>query len=63
MIIEACIHRSSCWFYSEADKSPAYRVLRAGFCEQAPERCEINRRCLAGKPVPKNLLPDGTTEG
>ena len=63
MTMETCVHRSTCWFYAEADKSPSYRVLRAGYCESAPERCEINLRYLAGKPVPATLLPDGTAEG
>jgi len=60
--MEVCLYRSSCWFYTKADSSIAYRALRGAYCEMAPARCEINRRYLAGQPVPGNLLPDGTVE-
>jgi hypothetical protein len=58
-----CPYRSSCWLYPRADEAAAYRMLKAAYCEHMPERCEINRRYLAGQPVPGNLLPDGTVEG
>jgi hypothetical protein len=60
--MQICIHRLSCEFYAKADSTASYRVLKAAYCELAPEKCEINRRYLAGLPVPANLLPDGTTE-
>jgi hypothetical protein len=60
--MEICLYRSSCWFYARADETASYRMLKAAYCEQVPERCEINRRCLARQPVPGNLLPDGTTK-
>jgi hypothetical protein len=60
--MEICIHRSSCAFYTWADRKASYRVLKSAYCEHAPDRCELNRRYLAHLPVPHNLLPDGTME-
>lgn len=61
--MDTCVHRLSCDFYARADHSAAYRILKAAYCELAPENCEINRRYQASRMVPEGLLPDGTTEG
>ena len=55
-------YRSKCPFFLREDLSAAEQLLKSMFCgDGRPENCEIHHLIVAGKPVPDNMLPDGST--
>ena len=57
-----CKYRNECDFYMKAKGTAAIMLLKKIYCGGASSSCEIFRRRVEGKPVPENLLPDGTVE-
>jgi len=59
---ESCPYIDDCTFASRIDLTAAQMVLKDIYCHGDPSKCEILKRHLSGKVIPKNMLPDGIIE-
>jgi hypothetical protein len=56
-----CPHLDSCPIFRLFTLQDSLRVWKIHFCEGRFESCERLRLARAGRPVPRDLLPNGRT--
>jgi hypothetical protein len=54
-----CPHTSSCEMYDLLRLAGTLAVWKSNYCNGDHERCERFKLAQAGRPVPKNLMPNG----
>lgn len=59
---ELCPKFNDCPFASRTKLSTALMTLKEIYCLGDPLKCEILKRFLSGKVIPKKMLPDGMIE-
>jgi len=57
-----CRFRLDCHFYNTKKKKDFYVQLKEFYCDAEPQQCAIYQQQVAGKSVPKTLLPTDTLE-
>jgi hypothetical protein len=58
-----CPFQVECQFYNSPTKTPSDELLGRLFCNGRYDTCEIAKRLLLGKSVPKWACPDGNIKG
>ena len=56
----ACNHSENCELYTQFSMVAALRSWKSTYCEGEYESCARRELLKDGKPVPRNLLPNGS---